>query len=67
MLATWHTLQTLRLQQEQIFHLKGRSGLAVSLNPNELPHEQRHALKEALEAIAVIQRHVEIIYSGMGE
>ena len=67
MLATWHSLQDLRLMREQSFRVGEHAGLAACLDPDELTEEQLQALKEALESVAVIQRQVEIIFSGMGE
>lgn len=67
MLAAWHSLNDLRLRREQSLQIGGRSDLALFLNPDELTFEQRQALKETLETVAAIQRHVEIIFSGMGE
>lgn len=67
MLATWHSLNDLRLRREQTFPVGDRSGLSMFLNPEELTAEQRQDLKDTLEAVAFIQRHVEIIFSGTGE
>ncbi|GAC1468429.1 MAG: hypothetical protein PVSMB11_04070 [Desulfuromonadaceae bacterium] len=67
MLATWHSLNDLRLQLEQSFHIDGHANRSLCLNPNELTDKQRQSLKEALESVAIIQRHVAIIFSGMGE
>ena len=66
MLATWHTLHDLRLVREQSFRVGELSGEAACLDPDDLTAEQQQSLKEALESVAVIQRHVEIIFSGMG-
>ena len=65
MLATWHCLHGLRLQRELSFSIVAPSGLSGCLNPDELTAEQRQSLKEALESVVIIQRHVEIIFSGM--
>lgn len=67
MLATWHTLHDLLLRREQSFDIAGHSNRALCLNPAELTAEQRQSLNEALESVAVIQRYVEIVFSGMGE
>ncbi|MFA7402416.1 MAG: putative nucleotidyltransferase substrate binding domain-containing protein [Pelobacteraceae bacterium] len=67
MLATWHTLHDLRLRLEQSFRIGHNSNQSLFLNPNDLSVPQRHALKETLESVAIIQRHVAIIFSGMGE
>jgi CBS domain-containing protein len=67
MLATWHTLHDLQLLREQSFQTIGHTNSTACLNPDELTAGQLQSLKEALESVAVIQRHVEIIFSGMGE
>lgn len=65
MMTTWHNLNGLRLQREQSFSIDGPASQTACLNPDELTAEQRQSLKEALESVAIIQRHVEIIFSGM--
>lgn len=67
MLATWHSLNDLRLGREQSLHIDQHTGLSLFLNPNELTDEQLQSLKEALESVAIIQRHVDIIFSERGE
>lgn len=67
MLATWHTLHDLRLHREQSFQIGEQTNEAACLDPGKLTDEQLQSLKEALESVAVIQRQVEIIFSGMGE
>lgn len=67
MLATWYTLHDLLLWQERHFQIDELSDTSSCLNPDELTTEQRHSLKEALESTAIIQRYVEITFSGMGE
>jgi signal-transduction protein with cAMP-binding, CBS, and nucleotidyltransferase domain len=67
MLATWHTLNDLRLGREQSFQIGDLTKQAVCLNPDEMSADQRQLLKETLESVAFIQRHVEIIFSGTGE
>jgi signal-transduction protein with cAMP-binding, CBS, and nucleotidyltransferase domain len=66
MLATWHTLHGLYLQ-EQSHDYEEHPDRPPLLNTDELSGEQRQSLKEALEAVAIIQRHVAIMFSGMGE
>lgn len=67
MLATWHTLHNLRLLREQSFQFGEKTGEADCLDPDKLTAEQQQSLKEALESVAVIQRHVEITFSGIGD
>jgi signal-transduction protein with cAMP-binding, CBS, and nucleotidyltransferase domain len=69
MLKTWHNLHALRLWQEQSFHIDGHaySTHTTFLNPGDLSAEQLLSLKEALESVAKMQRHVEILSSGREE
>ncbi len=67
MLSTWHSLNDLRLRREQSFYLDEPASGTACLNPNELTADQLQSLKESLESVAIIQRHVDIIFSGMGE
>lgn len=66
MLATWHDLHNLRLQLELSYELDQPYDPTLCLDPGELSPEQRHTLKDALESVAIIQRHVEIMFSEMG-
>lgn len=67
MMTTWHGLHGLRLKREQSFQIDNHTNHTLFLNPNELTAEQRQSLEKALESVAIIQRHVEIIFSGMRE
>lgn len=66
MLATWHDLHNLRLQLELSFEIGQPYDPMLCLDPGELSPGQRHTLKDALESVAIIQRHVEIMFSEMG-
>jgi len=66
MLTTWHILHNLRLKQEQAFAFIEHDSNTLYLNPHKLTADQRQTLKETLEDVATIQRHVEIIFSEMG-
>ena len=67
MLATWYSLNDFRLRREQSVQSDERTDRSIFLDPDELTFERRQALKESLESVATIQRHVEIMFSGMGE
>jgi signal-transduction protein with cAMP-binding, CBS, and nucleotidyltransferase domain len=67
MLSTWHSLQELRLQCEHAFHNGEHPTHALCLDPDELTIDQRQNLKETLESVAIIQRHVDITFSGLEE
>ena len=67
MLATWYSLNDFRLRREQSVQSDERTDRSIFIDPDELTFERRQALKESLESVATIQRHVEIMFSGMGE
>lgn len=67
MLATWHSLNNIRLHREQFFQIDTFTDESHFLDPDKLTFAELHSLKESLEAVASIQRHVEIIFSGMEE
>jgi signal-transduction protein with cAMP-binding, CBS, and nucleotidyltransferase domain len=61
--SSWHTLHELRLFRERTFADRPYNSQVMYLNPKELQHNQREALKEALESVAVIQRQVGIAFA----
>lgn len=67
MLETWHNLHELRLRREEALSITGHSNHSLLLNPGELTLEQCQSLKTSLEAVAAIQRHVAVTFSGMGD
>lgn len=67
MLVTWHKMNYLRLCQEKSFHTNKIIEYSLFLDPNDMSAEERQSLKETLESVAIIQRHVEITFSGMGD
>lgn len=67
MFETWHMLHELRLRREREFSIFDHTELTLLMNPAQLGIEQRHAFKTALASVAAIQRHVAILFSGMGE
>ncbi len=67
MLETWRELHTLRLSLEDASRTDASPNRPIVINPNELTAEQLQSLKKNLESVAVIQRHVLITFSGMGE
>ncbi len=67
MMTTWHSLHGLRLRREQSFQIEHHTNQPLFLDPNELTFEQRQSLEKSLESVAIIQRHVEIIFFGMRE
>lgn len=67
MLTTWHTLNGLCLQLEHSASLENHPRQAICLDPDKFSSEQKQQLKETLESVAFIQRHVAIVFSGIGE
>jgi signal-transduction protein with cAMP-binding, CBS, and nucleotidyltransferase domain len=67
MLATWHSLNDLRLRREQSFRIDEPTTMSLFLNPNDLTADQQQSLIETLESVAIIQHHVVITFSEMGE
>ncbi len=53
--------------REQALQIDEHANRVLYLDPDELTAEQRQSLKDALESVGVIQRHVEIMFSRMGE
>lgn len=67
MLATWHSLNDLRLRREQTFRIDEPANQSLFQNPNDLTVDQQQSLIETLESVAIIQHHVVITFSEMGE
>jgi signal-transduction protein with cAMP-binding, CBS, and nucleotidyltransferase domain len=67
MLTTWYNLNTIRLLHEQTLKIDQISDHSLFINPLEMTVEQQQLLKKDLESVALIQRHVGIIFSGMEE
>lgn len=66
MLKTWHSLHELRLGRERAFSFLDYTEQNLLLNPDQLSAKQLHSLKTALTSVAAVQRHVGIVFSGMG-
>lgn len=67
MLATWHTLNGMRLSWEYTYAFQEKPEQLLCLNPKELSPLQLQTLTESLESVLIIQHHVKIIFSGMEE
>lgn len=67
MLEAWYCIHELRLRHEQSLGIAGHTNQSLLLNPGELTLGQRQSLKASLEAVATIQRHVAVTFSGMGD
>jgi signal-transduction protein with cAMP-binding, CBS, and nucleotidyltransferase domain len=67
MLATWHTLHGLRLRRDQSNKIVVDADHSLCLNPKELTAQQLQSLTGALESVAIIQRHVKIVFFGIEE
>ncbi|MDD2367520.1 MAG: putative nucleotidyltransferase substrate binding domain-containing protein [Desulfuromonadaceae bacterium] len=65
MLNSWHTLHGLRLSLELSALESGERSCQLCLDPRQLSDQLLQLFTEALESVAVIKRHVGIIYSGL--
>jgi signal-transduction protein with cAMP-binding, CBS, and nucleotidyltransferase domain len=65
LLLAWHALHELRLVRESSVQSDWSSEANLYLDIDELNVEEQNLLRETLEAVGMIQRHVAIIYSGM--
>jgi CBS domain-containing protein len=67
LLETWHTLHGLRLDREGELFPSWNGQASLYLDPETLPDTDMKSLREALEIVAVLQRHVAITFSGWEE
>jgi signal-transduction protein with cAMP-binding, CBS, and nucleotidyltransferase domain len=67
LLQAWHTLHELRLVRERQAQADWTDRAPLHLDIEELDLAGQDALRESLEAIGNIQRHVGLNFSGMGE
>jgi signal-transduction protein with cAMP-binding, CBS, and nucleotidyltransferase domain len=67
LLLAWHTLHELRLTREHDLQPDWLNEAALHLKVGELPDSEQKQLREALETVGTLQRHVGQIFSGMEE
>lgn len=67
MLQTWHTLHEFRLLREQALGIDNHTREALYLDPAELDDSRIDALREALESVRLIQRHVYVLFHAAEE
>lgn len=67
LLQTWHMLNELRLLREREVHPDWASGAPLYLDIDQMTVEGQEALRESLEAVGTIQRHIGLNFSGVGE
>jgi signal-transduction protein with cAMP-binding, CBS, and nucleotidyltransferase domain len=65
LLQAWHTLHELRLARERDVHPVWSNEAPLHLNVEEMPESEQTRLRESLEAVGAIQRHVGQTFSGM--
>ena len=67
LLLAWHTLHEVRLMRERELQHDWFNEAPSYLNVEEMSDSQQNALRESLETVGAIQRHVGQVFSGMEE
>jgi signal-transduction protein with cAMP-binding, CBS, and nucleotidyltransferase domain len=67
LLQAWHTLHELRLFRERDEQPDWSNRSSRYLNVEEMPDSEQNSLRESLETVGTIQRHIGQIFSGMEE
>ncbi len=67
LLEAWHTLNELRLARERDLFPNWDDQASLYLVPETLPDADMERLREALEIVAILQRHVAITFSAWEE
>lgn len=67
LLQAWHTLHELRLIREREVQPDWSNAAPLHLDIEEMNVEEQESLRESLEAVGNIQRHVGLNFSGVGE
>jgi hypothetical protein len=66
LLQAWHTLNEFRLIRERDVHPDWTNGAPLHLKIDQMSASEQAALRESLETVGTIQRHVSINFSGVG-
>jgi hypothetical protein len=67
LLQAWHTIHELRLIREREAQPDWSNAAPLHLDIEEMSVAEQEALRESLEAVGNIQRHVGLNFSGVGE
>ena len=67
LLQAWHTLHELRLIREREVQPDWANAAPLHLDIEEMTAAEQESLRESLEAVGNIQRHVGLNFSGVGE
>jgi hypothetical protein len=67
LLQAWHTLHELRLIREREVHPDWANAAPLHLNIEQMSDSEQEVLRESLEAVGNIQRHVGLNFSSIGE
>jgi signal-transduction protein with cAMP-binding, CBS, and nucleotidyltransferase domain len=67
LLQAWHTLHEVRLSGERDLQPDWSNKAPLYLNIEEMPDSEQNSLRESLETVGAIQRHVGQTFSGMEE
>ena len=67
LLQAWHTLHELRLLREQAVQPDWSNAAPLYLDVDGMSVNQQESLRESLEAVGTMQRHIGLNFSSMGE
>lgn len=67
LLQAWHTLHELSLSREREVQTDWANGAPLHLDIEQMDVVEQESLRESLEAVGNIQRHIGLNFSGMGE
>lgn len=67
LLQAWHMLNELRLVREREVHPEWPNRAPLYLDIEQMTVTEQEALRESLEAVGNIQRHIGLTFSGVGE
>jgi signal-transduction protein with cAMP-binding, CBS, and nucleotidyltransferase domain len=65
LLQAWHTLHELRLTRERDVHPDWSNAAPFYLSIEEMQDSEQNLLRESLETVGAIQRHVGMTFNGM--
>jgi signal-transduction protein with cAMP-binding, CBS, and nucleotidyltransferase domain len=67
LLQAWHALHELRLTRERDAQPGWSNEAPLYVNVEELHDDEQNLLRESLETVGALQRHVGLTFSGMEE
>jgi signal-transduction protein with cAMP-binding, CBS, and nucleotidyltransferase domain len=67
LLLAWHALHEMRLTRESDMQADWSDKSPLYLNVEVMSDSEQNLLRESLDAVGAIQRHIGLTFSGMGE